>query len=226
LKQETLARLIEAAGPEQLKALARLALKLSGHAASRTGARRELEVFLRRQLVHYGVEVVPTPTDKRHLDRAAQDWAWACHQLDIEGREPVLQRHDQRVLAWLSSTAEHDPNHAPLIVTWDRVLRRARPESAPGGALDPLATGELLSFVGGAREPPTTARFVSLQLTEVEAEKGATILDALIGIEHEGLSDAALAQKAQAFKQAYIHDQEIQSSAASLERAWRVFQSR
>lgn len=35
LKQETLTRLIEAAGPEQLKAIARLALRLSGHTASR-----------------------------------------------------------------------------------------------------------------------------------------------------------------------------------------------
>jgi len=188
-----------------------------------TGARRELEVFLRRQLAHYGVEVVPTPTDKQHLDRAAKDWAWACHQLGIEGREPVLQRHDQRVLAWLSAIAERDPKHAPLIVTWDRALRRARPESAPGGALDPLATSELLSFVAGTHEPPLTARFASLQLTEVEAEKGAAILDALIAIEHGSLSDAELAQKAQAFKQAYIHDPKLQEDAAALERAWRVF---
>lgn len=193
-------------------------------AVDHTAARRELEVFLRRQLGHYGVDVVSTPTDPRHLDRAAKDWAWACHQLGIEGREPILQRHDKCVLAWLSATTENDPKHAPLIVTWDRVLRAARPESAPGGALDPLATSELLSFVAGTREPPITARFASLQLTELEAEKGATILDALIALERSGLSDAALAQKAQAFKRAYIHDPEIQENAASLERAWRAFQ--
>lgn len=185
---------------------------------------RELEVFLRRQLSHYGVDVVPTATDPRHLDRATKDWAWACHQLGIEDREPILQRHDKRVLAWLSATTEDDPKHAPLIVTWDRVLRAARPESAPGGALDPLATSELLSFVAGAREPPITARFASLQLTEIEAEKGAAILDTLISLERSGLSDAALAQKAQAFKRAYIDNPEIRESAAALERAWRAFQ--
>lgn len=187
-------------------------------------ARRELEVFLRRQLSYYGIDVVSTTADPKHLERAAKDWAWACHQLGIEDREPILQRHDKRVLAWLSATTEEDPKHAPLIVTWDRVLRAARPESAPGGALDPLAASELLSFVAGTREPPITARFASLQLTELEAEKGAAILDALIALERSGLSDAALAQKAQTFKRRYINDPEIRENAASLERAWREFQ--
>jgi hypothetical protein len=191
----------------------------------RVGARRELETFLRRQLVHYGVTVVPTPADQRHLDRAAKDWAWACHLLDIDDRAPILADHDRRVLGWLSATTEHDPTHAPLIITWDRVLRRARPESAPGGALDPLATTELLSFMVGVREPAMTARFASLQLMEVEAERGSAILDALINIEHERLSDAALSRKAREFKQAYLRDQEIQSSVAALGRAWRAFQS-
>jgi hypothetical protein len=189
-----------------------------------TAARRELEVFLRRQLSHYGVDIVSTSTDPQHLVRAAKDWAWACHELGIEGREPLLQDHDRRVLAWLSATTENDPKHAPLIVTWDRVLRAARPDSTPGGALDPLATSELLSFVAGTREPPITARFASLELTEIEAENGAAILDALIALERSGLSDAALAQKAQAFKRKYLNDQELQASAASLERAWRAFQ--
>lgn len=192
-------------------------------AVDRAGARRELEMFLRRQLVHYEIAVVPTPTEQRHLDRAAQDWAWACHQLGVEGREPLLERHDRRVLAWLSAAAEQDPTHAPLIVTWDRVLRRARPESAPGGALDPLAAGELLSFVAGTREPAMTARFASLQLTEVEAERGAAILDALVALERDKLSDAALLRKAQAFKRAYLRDEAIEASTAALERAWRAF---
>jgi hypothetical protein len=189
------------------------------------GARRELEGFLRNQLAHYGVTVVPTPAAKRHLDRAEQDWAWACHQLDIERRKPVLARHDRQVLAWLSGATEQDPTHAPLIVTWDRVLRRARPESAPGGALDPLATSELLSFVVGEREPGMTARFVSLELTEAEAEQGSSILDALVSLEHEALSDAAVVQKARAFKQAFLGNQEVHSSVAALEQAWRGFKS-
>lgn len=193
-------------------------------AADPVAARRELEAFLRRQLGHYGVDVIPTPADSRHLARAEKDWAWACHELDVEGRAPVLQRHDQRVLAWLSATTESDPRHAPLVVTWDRVLRAARPESAPGSALDPLATSELLSFVAGTREPLITARFATLQLAEAEAEKGAAILDALIELERSGLSDAALVRRAQAFKRAYAHNPEIQQNAASLERAWRVFQ--
>jgi len=189
------------------------------------GARRELEVFLHQQLVHYGIVVVPTPTSKPHLDRASKDWDWACHDLGIQNRAPILANHDRRVLAWLSATVEHDPTHAPFIITKDRVLRRARPDSAPGGALDPLATSELLSFVAGTREPSMTARFAALQLTEAEAEQGAAILDALVKIEHTALSDAGLAQKARAFKQAYVRDQAIQSSATVLERAWRTFQT-
>ncbi len=42
-----------------------------------------------------------------------------------------------------------------------------------------------------------TARFASLQLTEPEAERGSAILDALVAIEHERLSDATLSRKAQ-----------------------------
>lgn len=190
------------------------------------GARRELEMFLRRQLAHYGVEVVQTRADQHYLDRAARDWQWACHVLDIEDRARILASHDQRVLAWLAKTSEHDPTHAPLIITWDRVLRHARPVSAPGGAIDPLAASELLAFVVGSREPAMTARFAALQLTEAEAERGSAILDALIDIEHEALSDAALAQKARQFKQDYVHDRELQSSGAALERAWRAFKAK
>jgi hypothetical protein len=195
-------------------------------AVDRVAARRDLELFLRRQLVHYEIEVVPTPTDQQYLARAAKEWAWACHDVGIEGREPLLARHDQRVLAWIFATREADPMHTPLIVTWDRVLRAALPQPAPGGALDPLATTELLSFVAGEREPPITARFASLQLTELEAEKGAAILDALIALEHSGLSDAELAQKAREFKQTYVGDPQLQENAAALERAWRAFQQR
>lgn len=188
------------------------------------GARRELEVFLHQQLVRYGIEVVPTPASQRHLDRAAKDWDWACLDLDMETRPRILANHDRRVLAWLSSVIEQDPTHAPFIITWDRVLRHARPTSAPGGALDPLAASELLSFVAGSREPAMTARFAALQLAEAEAEQGSAILDQLVAIERDALSDAALAQKARAFKQAYFHAQE-RSSGAVLEQAWRRFQS-
>lgn len=190
----------------------------------RTGARRELEVFLGQQLVHYGITVVQTRASPRHLDRAAKDWDWACHQLDVYDRQPILANHDRRVLAWLSESVEHEPTHALLIVTWDRVLRRARPENAPGGALDPLAISELLSFVSGSREPAITARFASLQLSEAEAERGSAILDTLIAIERNRLSDAELAQKARAFKQAYLQDQAIRLNVEELERAWRGFQ--
>lgn len=189
----------------------------------RDGARRELEQFLRQQLAHYDISVVPTRASKHHLDRAKKDWDWACHVLDVGDRPSILANHDRRVLAWLSESVERDPTHALLVVTWDRILRRARPENAPGGALDPLAISELLSFLAGAREPAITTRFVSLQLTEAEAERGSTILDALVGIEHGRLSDAELAQTARAFKQAYVRDHTIQSSRAELERAWLEF---
>jgi hypothetical protein len=194
-------------------------------AVDQAGARRELEVFLRRQLDHYNIEVIPTPSDRQHRDRAAQDWAWACHDLAIEDRPQILASHDTQVLAWLAATTEQDPTHAPLIVTWDRVLRRARPERAPGGALDPLALVELLSFMTGSREPAMTPHFLSLQLTEAEAERGATVLDALVRIERGGLSDAALVQKAQEFKQAYLREREQQPTVTALERDWKKFKA-
>jgi hypothetical protein len=187
------------------------------------GARRELEQFLRRQLAHYGVTVVPTRASRHHLDRAAKEWDWACHLLGIDDRPRILANHDRRVLAWLSESAERDPTDALLVITWDRVLRSTRPENAPGGALDPLAISELLSFVAGSREPAMTPRFVSLQLNEAEAERGSMILDTLVAIEHERLSDAELAKKAREFKRGY--EQANHTDRAQLERAWRAFQS-
>jgi hypothetical protein len=70
-----------------------------------------------------------------------------------------------------------------------------------------------------------TARFAALQLTEAEAERGSAILDALVTIERENLSDAALSQKARAFKQEYLRGRGGQSSVAALERAWRAFET-
>jgi hypothetical protein len=188
------------------------------------GARREIEQFLRRQLAHYNISVVPTRPSQHHLDRAAKDWDWARHMLDMADRASILVKHDRRVLAWLLGSDERDPTHALLVVTWDRILRRARPENAPGGALDPLAISELLSFFARDREPAITARFVSLQLTEAEAERGAAILDTLVSIEHDRLSDAERAQKARAFKRLYLK-QAVQPSRDELERAWRDYQA-
>ncbi|MFV8753696.1 hypothetical protein ACNOYE_24335 [Nannocystaceae bacterium ST9] len=190
----------------------------------RPDTRRSLETFLRRQLSHYGIEVVATGgVSKHHLERAQRSWTWACHDLGILDRATILAEHDVRVLAWSSASTERDPSRALLIATWDRAIRRAHPETDSGGALDPLAIGELLSFVAGDRAPAMTARFASSWLGEAEAERGARILDELVHIEHEHLSDAQLVRQARAFKQTYVREREDQPSAKALGRAWETF---
>lgn len=190
------------------------------------GARRQIELALRRQLAHYGIAIVDTPVRGQHIGQIEKDWDWARHELNIERRDPVLERHDKQVLAWLASLAEDDPAHAPVVVTWDRVVRRARPEGVPGGALDPLAVCELLSFLGGDDAPAETVRFAGLWLTEQEAERGAAILDALVAIERENLSDAELVVKAQEFRAQYLEERRDVSDVTVLEQAWRGFRER
>ena len=207
--------------------LAQFGLTESLRGRDRIDARRAIETFLRRQLDHYGIEIVSTGgIPKQHIDRAQRNWTWTCHELGVDAREPILVEHDVRVLAWLAAHAERDPSRALMVATWDRVIRRARPESDSGGALDPLAIGELLSFVAGDRAHSMTARFASLLLTEAEAEHGARILDALVHIERERLSDAHLVQQARAFKQDYVRKREEQPSAKALGRAWETFKRR
>lgn len=189
-------------------------------------ARRQLETSLRRQLAHYGISSVETPFTAAHLRQAERDWDWARHDLNIESRDQILERHDKQVLAWLAGRAEDDPSHAPLIVTWDRLLRRARPEGVPGGALDPLAVCELLSFVSGDEGPIETARFVGFWLTDLEAERGALILDSLVQLEKEHLSDAQLVQRAREFRTKYLDSRPDLSDVAALEQAWRSFRER
>lgn len=190
------------------------------------GARRQIEQFLRRQLTHYGISIVETPAKGPQIVQADKDWTWARHELRIDYRDEILEGHDKQVLAWMASVAEDDPTHAPLVVTWDRLLRRARPEGVPGGALDPLAACELLSFVGGDQAPAATPQFAGLWLTEVEVEKGAVILDALVRLEREKMSDADLVQKAEEFRAYYLHEREHSADTHDVETAWRRFLDR
>lgn len=188
--------------------------------------RRQLEALLRQQLSRYGISIIETPFKAPHVKQADRDWDWVRHELNIEPRDPVLERHDKQVLAWLAGKVEDDPTHAPLIVTWDRLLRRARPEGTPGGALDPLAVCELLSFVGGDESPSETTRFVGFWLTELETERGAQILDTLVQLEKEQLSDAQLAQRAREFRTQYLAGRPDLSDVTALEKAWHSFRGR
>lgn len=190
------------------------------------GARRQLEQFLRRQLLNYGITVVETPTRGPYIGQAEKEWDWARHELNMAPRDSLLERHDKQVLAWMSCLATEDPAHAPLVVTWDRLFRRARPEGAPGGALDPLAVCELLSFIAGEDAPGATARFTGFWLTELEAEKGALILDTLVQLERDDLLDAELVQMATEFRTQYLNERWDVSDVAALEKAWGSFRER
>lgn len=186
-------------------------------------ARQQIEVAIRRQLVRYGVKIIETPAHPPHMKQADKAWDWARHELNLERRDRRLERHEKQVLAWLGGQAEEAPAHAPLIVTWDRLLRRACPEGAPGGALDPLAVCELLSFVCDDNRPPETARFAGFWLTDLEAEKGALVLDTLVQLEKENLSDARSVQLAREFRTQYIAERHDVSDVSALEQAWRKF---
>jgi hypothetical protein len=187
------------------------------------GARGALEQFLRRQLARYEISVIETPSHGSALAPVEREWDWARHELGLEPRPPILERHDKHVLAWLATVAAAEPAHAPLIVTWDRLLRRVRPEGVPGGALDPLALSELLAFVGGETGGSSTAEFAGLWLGELEVEKSAQILDALVKLERDDMLDAELVQVAQGFRDQYLAEQRDSTDVSSLEQAWRKF---
>lgn len=187
------------------------------------GARRTLEQFLRHQLAHYDITVIDTPSHGATLGPIEKAWDWARHELQLDRRDPVLERHDKAVLAWLASRAMEDPTHAPLIVTWDRLLRHIQPEGAPGAAMDPLALGELLAFVGGEEATAMTVEYAGLWIGEREAEKNAHILDALVKLEREDMSDAEIVQKVQEFRDQWLAEHRDVADVSALEHAWRTF---
>lgn len=187
------------------------------------GVRGVLEQFLRRQLARYDIAVIETPSHGSALAPIEREWDWARHELQLEPRPQILERHDKHVLAWLATVAAAEPAHAPLIVSWDRLLRRVRPEGVPGGALDPLALSELLVFVGDEKAASSTAEFAGLWLGELEVERSAQILDALVKFERDDMLDAELVQLAQGFRDQYLAEQSDNAAVSSLEQAWRTF---
>lgn len=187
------------------------------------GARRTIELFLRQQLARYEIAVIDTPIHGAALGHVEKEWDWARHELQVDRRDPVLERHDKTVLAWLASRAAEDPTHAPLIVTWDRLLRHVQPEGTPGGALDPLALSELLTFVGGEEATGMTSEYAGLWIGEREAEKSAQILDVLVKLEREDLSDAELVQKMQGFRDRWLTEHRDAADVPALELEWRRF---
>lgn len=189
------------------------------------GARRTIEQFLRQQLARYDIAVIDTPILGSALGPVEKEWDWARHELQLDRRDPVLERHDKTVLAWLASRAREDPTHAPLIVTWDRLLRHVQPEGTPGGALDPLALGELLAFVGGEDGDGMTAEYAGLWLGEREAEKSAQIVDTLVKLEREDMSDAEIVQKVQAFRDRWLAEHGDVADVSALELAWQTFRN-
>jgi hypothetical protein len=183
------------------------------------GARTQLESSLRHQLAHYGIETVDTPYNVAHLQQVDRDWGWALHDLGWDPRPDILERHDKKVLAWLASL---DPRHAPMLVTWDRLLKTVRPHHSPGGALDPLAVCELLSLIRGGSMPVETLRFTGLMLTEAEAERSAAVFDALVQIEKSGLSDARLVRAAVDFKSSYLQRHHDTPDVEEMTQEWHV----
>lgn len=186
-------------------------------ATDRPGARNHLEAYLRRQLAHYAIEIVDTPALAPHLKQVERDWGWGLHALGRDRGDELLERHDKQVLAWLAGI---DPLHAPLLVTWDRLLKTVRPDDAPGGALDPLALCDLLALIHGEALPAEALRFAALGLTEVEAERSAAVLDALVQIEKSRLSDARLVQAALTFKTRYLREHHEMPAVVELTQAW------
>lgn len=187
------------------------------------GARSQLEGFLKQQLAHYAIEVVETPYLVANLKQVERDWDWGLHELGWNRRPEILERHDKQVLAWLAGI---DPLHAPLLVTWDRLVRAVRPDGSPGGTFDPLALCDLLALIHGEAMPAETLRFAGLVLTEAAAERSAVVLDALIQLEKGGLSDAHLVQEALKFKANYLREHHETPVVEELTQAWNALRPR
>lgn len=183
------------------------------------GARAQLESSLRRQISHYQIEITPIRYSPRRLQDIQRQWEWTKHDLGEHGRAKILQQHDTQVLAWL---AEKDPRDAPLVVTWDRLLKAMRPEAT----LDPLAVCDLLSFVRGQSMPAEALRYASLLVTETDAERSANILDTLVRLEKDNLSDARLVQKMIEFKEGYLHTRLDASTVGEIQNEWQAFRRR
>lgn len=114
----------------------------------------------------------------------------------------------------------------PLLVTWDRLPKKARPDDAPGGALDPLAVCGLLSPILDEAMPVETLRFAGLALSEEEAERSAVVLDALVQIEKSGMSDARLVQTALEFKTRYLREHQDTPDVQDLTQEWNSLRGR
>lgn len=186
------------------------------------GARMQVEQSLRHQLAHYGIELVDSPYQVADLQQVDRDWGWAMHDLGWDRRPDILERHDKQVLAWLAGI---DPRHAPMLVTWDRLLKTVRHPRAPGGVLDPLAVCELLSLIHDESMPVETLRFSGLMLTEVEAERSASVFDALVQIEKSNLSDARLVRTAVDFKTSYLQRHHDTPDVEELAQEWTALRA-
>jgi hypothetical protein len=175
-------------------------------------ARRTLEGELRRLLTRYGVDVIPTDAPSHLIATVQAEWAWNFR--DDVPRAPITAQHDQQVLAWLRDT---DRPAGTVLVSWDRRL----PNLAPAGRVfDPIALLDLMGTFTDHDLPSNALGFVAQTLADEATDRASKVWDELVRLEHGGLSDSALAERALAFKEQFVAGRHKDPDLHELREAW------
>ncbi len=175
-------------------------------------ARRAVEGALEELLKRYGVEVIPTEAPGHLVSAVQADWAWKFR--DEAPRARITALHDQQVLAWLR---DNDRPAGTVLVTWDRRL----PELArPGRLFDPIALLDLMGAFTDPDLPSNALGFVAQTLADEATDRASRVWDELVRLEQGGLSDAALAAKALAFKKQLVAGRDKDPDLHELREAW------
>lgn len=135
-------------------------------------------------------------------------------------RPDVLLRHDAHTVAWLHNLPATDAT-ATVLCTWDRLIFDLHEQSAPvWEALTPAQLGDALTLAAPDDDGGVAVSVldVALSLADEDAEKGAAVLDRLVGIEKSALHDADLLTEARRFKEDWLRS--THRRVRPLEDAW------
>lgn len=184
-------------------------------------ARDALMGHLEKMFIRYGIMILDYHPSVVARKQAQELLAWRFEDLAAYDRPRVLLQHDEWVLATL---IDEDAAHAAVWVlcTWDRLLRNIQglPLSAP--VVDPLSLADLLGLVVGETTETRlcTPPIVALALGTEAQERGARVLDILVKLEREQLSDARVSDQILKFKREYVQRLRQDVRGAQVRHAW------
>jgi hypothetical protein len=173
----------------------------------------------------YNIRVVEfEPASKQNLRQAEEAMTYTANDLGLT-RHGRLLRHDAGVVARFME-AEARADIVRIFCTWDRLHLFLRTDEgrARWQPLDPVMLGDVLVLSQReSREELMTTTHVAVELTEAEGERGALVLDRLVGIERSKVHDADLLRMMREFKEAYLQAQRDGGQVEELAEAWSAW---